>query len=54
MLAVQYGMGGDALADQLGKTHHDANQLLRVTKIPSHNIGSGITEFSHRALETVN
>ncbi len=32
MLAVQYGMGGDALADQLGKTRHDANQLLRAHK----------------------
>jgi len=29
MLAVQYGMGAEALAEQLGKTRHDANRLLQ-------------------------
>ncbi len=32
MLAVQYGMGGDSLAIQLGKTRYDANRLLRAHK----------------------
>ena len=32
MLAVQYGMGAESLAIQLGKTRHDANKLLRAHK----------------------
>lgn len=56
MLAVQYGMGGNALANQLGKTRYDANRLLRAHKdtfpdywkwnerILSHGFGSGSLE----------
>ena len=32
MLAVQYGMGAEALAVQLGKTRYEANKLLRAHK----------------------
>ena len=56
MLAVQYGMGGNALANQLGKTRYDANRLLRSHKdtfpdywrwnerILSHGFGTGSLE----------